>query len=117
MYYLAIISSKICYSAQILSRYKKNNPKALYQCVQKLTGNSAPEIFPSRFSDADLANKFAEYLENKISMIPVRSSVYVHRHQDDNLSKDTFFAREAEDIGSLHSTNYMSEFKAEHNWR
>ena len=82
----------------------------MYQCVQKLPGDSAPKIFPSSFSDADLADKFAEYFENKISMIC--SSFYLHHHQDGDLSKDTFSAREAEDIGSLHTTNYMSEFNS-----
>ena len=66
------------------------------------------KFFPSSFSDADLPDKFAEYFENKISMI--RSSFYALHHQDDDLSKDTFSAREAEDIGLLHTTNYMSEF-------
>ena len=108
--YLAIKSSRIRYHAQILSRYEKNNPKALYQCVQNLSGDSAPKIFPSSFSHADLADEFAEYFENKISMI--RSGFYAHHHQDDDLSKDTFSACEAEDIGSLHTTNYMSEFNS-----
>ena len=105
IYYLAIKSSRIRYNAQILNRYEKNNPKALYQCVQKLSGDSAPKIFPPSFSDADLADKFAEYFENKISML--RSSLYAHHHQDDDLSKDIFSAREAEDIGSLHTTNCL----------
>ena len=109
-YYSAIKSSRIRYNAQILSGYEKNNPKALYQCVQKLSGNSAPKIFPSSFSDADLADKFAKYFENKISLI--RSSFYTHRHQDDDLGNDTFSAHEAENIESLHTTNYMSEFNS-----
>ena len=44
-------------------------------------------------------------------MIP--SSFYIHHHQDDDLGNDTFFAPEAEDIESLHTTSEFNSITGE----
>ena len=70
-YYSNIDRTRIEYYTNVIST-KKNDMKAIYGIVNKLSGDGQQNILPKAKSEKELANSFASYFVSKISEIRAR---------------------------------------------
>ena len=66
IYFSTLKSARIEYNAKVISLSCRDNPKAFYHHVQRLSGDIPPAILPSKYSIAELPDKFADYFETKV---------------------------------------------------
>ena len=67
-YYLNIKETKSCYYKNVISE-KKNDIKAVYGLVNKLSGDGNQNIYPKMKPEKEIANEFAQFFSSKISDI------------------------------------------------
>ena len=69
IYFSTLKLTRIEYNAKVLSLSYRDNPKAFYHHVQRLSGDIPPVTLPSKYSITELPNIFADYFETKICNI------------------------------------------------